>query len=292
MPARYIREGINSSERINRLSDKSEIFYRRLLLEIDDYARYYAHPALLKAACFPLKLDKVSEEDILAWLKETVDASLVKIYKVKNTNYIEVFDFKQRKRGQSKFPDPVINTPPSDCGQSDGTAADNSQADCPHSTFYTSTSTSTINEYGNSEMSATAPTNSPTLFCKREGKKIPCKKFGSYVLLTESEQSRMMQDWGESFTKEAIKQYDTKYPNSPAIKKHTDHNRGIRDYVTRGYICQGKTPNPKKKETPKIETHKEDLPTPEDIAAVHETTKLLASKLSMPDQRRACVNQN
>src|SRR3990167_11311858 len=57
MPNRILREGILSSERINTLSVHAELFYRRLLSVVDDYGRFFAHPALLRSACYPLRVD-------------------------------------------------------------------------------------------------------------------------------------------------------------------------------------------------------------------------------------------
>jgi hypothetical protein len=85
-------------------------------------------------------------------------------------------------------------------------------------------------------------------------------------MLTTDEYQRMVAEWGKRFTDEAIGQYDRKFPNSDAIRKHTDHNLGIRDYVGRGFICQGKTPHPEGKEVVKSEPSPEEIGTPEERA--------------------------
>ncbi len=100
-------------------------------------------------------------------------------------------------------------------------------------------------------------------FCKRNEKKVPAEKHGDYVLLTHDEYLRMVEDFGEKFAKCAIAEYDQRYPNSKAVRGHTDHNRGIRDYVSRGFICQGKTPQTVKKEPPKKVVPPEELGPPE-----------------------------
>ncbi len=107
----------------------------------------------------------------------------------------------------------------------------------------------------------------PTLFCKRDGEKVPAERHGSYVLLTPVEYQRMVENWGEWFTEQAISEYDRLYPNRPAIKKHTDHNRAIRDYVNRGYICEGKTPHPQTSKAPTRQTDPTEIGTPEERAA-------------------------
>ena len=65
MPTRIIREGIITSEAINSLSEGAENFYRRLMSIADDYGRYYSHPSILRANCFPLKLESVSEASVI-----------------------------------------------------------------------------------------------------------------------------------------------------------------------------------------------------------------------------------
>jgi hypothetical protein len=78
--------------------------------------------------------------------------------------------------------------------------------------------------------------------CRRRKETVPAELYGVNVLLAAGEYKKMIDDWGNKFTDEAILDYDTRYPNSAAIRKHTDHNLGIRDYVKRGFICQGKKP--------------------------------------------------
>jgi hypothetical protein len=112
-----LRDGILSSERIARLSWADECFYRRLMSVVDDYGRFYAHPALLRAACYPLLLDKVSDSDVGKWLTACVDAALVRVYPaLDGKRYLEVQDFGQRIQSKSKFPDPVGSASTEDHG--------------------------------------------------------------------------------------------------------------------------------------------------------------------------------
>jgi hypothetical protein len=106
MPTRILREGIITSPKVNSLSETSEVFYRRLMSVADDYGRYFAHPSLLRAALYPLQLDRVREASMERCLKECQTASLVRLYSVKGTGYLEIADFRQQTRGPSKFPDP------------------------------------------------------------------------------------------------------------------------------------------------------------------------------------------
>jgi hypothetical protein len=102
-----IREGILTSERINALSERAELFYRRLMSVVDDYGRFSANPTLLRASCYPLKLDSVKEDSIKKHLAEAEDAGLVVLYTVAGKAYLELQDFGQRVQSKSKFPEPT-----------------------------------------------------------------------------------------------------------------------------------------------------------------------------------------
>ena len=107
MPNRILREGIIESEDVNKLSWPAEVFYRRLMSKVDDFGRYDANARLLRAALYPLKLDKVSDRDTQGWLQETEAAGLVKVYEVDSKRFLEVLKFKQQVRAKrSKYPDP------------------------------------------------------------------------------------------------------------------------------------------------------------------------------------------
>ncbi|MFY2843592.1 hypothetical protein ACOTJF_18040 [Achromobacter ruhlandii] len=107
MPVRLIRDGILTSERVCSLGWATEVFYRRLMSVVDDYGRYYAKATLLRAACYPLQLNKVSDSDIEKWLTQVVEAALVRVYLAKDgKRYLEILDFNQRIQSKSKFPEP------------------------------------------------------------------------------------------------------------------------------------------------------------------------------------------
>lgn len=111
MPNRILREGIVTSERVASLDWAAEVFYRRLHSVVDDFGRYYAKPELLRAACYPLQLDRVGNPDVAKWLSATRKAALVRTYAIEGKEYLEVLDFRQQVRTKkSKYPDP-----PSEC---------------------------------------------------------------------------------------------------------------------------------------------------------------------------------
>lgn len=108
MPNRIVRDGILTSERVDKLGPIAEVFYRRLMSVADDYGRFTAHPGLLRASCYPLRVDKVREADISRLLAEVQGAGLVVLYVVSGKNYLELVDFRQQVRAKfSKYPSPA-----------------------------------------------------------------------------------------------------------------------------------------------------------------------------------------
>lgn len=107
MPNRILREGILTSDRIDRLSYECEIFYRRLMSVVDDFGRYTADVRLLRAALYPLRLEKVREASVERFLVECEEARLVRLYIHEKKRYLLMLDFKQNKRALiSKYPEP------------------------------------------------------------------------------------------------------------------------------------------------------------------------------------------
>ncbi|CAK7026517.1 MAG: hypothetical protein MESAZ_02759 [Saezia sanguinis] len=108
MPNRILREGILTSERVNSLNWQEEVFYRRLMSVVDDHGRFHALPKLLRAACYPLHIDKVSDADIGKWITACVTAGLVSVYPAADgKRYIQILNFGQQVRAKSKFPNPI-----------------------------------------------------------------------------------------------------------------------------------------------------------------------------------------
>jgi hypothetical protein len=106
MPNRILREGILTSDKVARLGWAAEVFYRRLMSVADDYGRFHALAKLLRAACYPLQIDKVSDADIGKWLSECETAGLVSVYPAQDgKRYIQIANFGQQVRAKSKFPD-------------------------------------------------------------------------------------------------------------------------------------------------------------------------------------------
>lgn len=121
MPNRILRDGILTSEAVSSLSWAAEVFYRRLMSVVDDHGRFHSTQKLLRAACYPLHIDKVSDSDIGKWTTECVAAGLVRVYPAADgKRYLEVVKFGQQVRSKSKFPEPIEGECLSDddCSQS------------------------------------------------------------------------------------------------------------------------------------------------------------------------------
>jgi hypothetical protein len=112
MPTRVVREGILTSERVDQLSELAELFYRRLMNVADDHGRYQAHPTLLRAACYPQRVDRYTDAQVTEWRDECARAGLLLVYRVGRSEYLQMVDFRQQTRSKSKYPDP-ISTPES-----------------------------------------------------------------------------------------------------------------------------------------------------------------------------------
>jgi hypothetical protein len=114
MPNRILRPW-QDSFRVDKLSEGAEIFFVRLIMTVDDFGRFHAHPGLLRASLFPLRSDKVKEKHISDWLSECRKSNLVSLFEYDEKKYLEINDFRQRTRQEkSKFPSPADGCPSSD----------------------------------------------------------------------------------------------------------------------------------------------------------------------------------
>ena len=120
MPDRLINESIRTSEKINSLTWFQEVLFTRLLTAVDDFGRFDARPAILKASLFPLKKD-VTEKTIEDSLDKLANIGLVNLYEVGGKPYLclPTWASHQRVRNKrSKYPEPVIcPQPAANCGE-------------------------------------------------------------------------------------------------------------------------------------------------------------------------------
>ena len=110
MPNRYVRESAIESESVNALSWKAEVFWRRLLNRADDFGRFTANTALLRASIFPMQLDRVTEADVQRLLSECEAAGLLFVYSSSGKQFIIINKWEKGRAKESKYPPPDGDT--------------------------------------------------------------------------------------------------------------------------------------------------------------------------------------
>lgn len=107
MPTRLLRDWTDSFA-VDELDAQAERFFVRLIMVVDDYGRFHADPRMLRSKCFPLKTD-IRDTDITRWMAACQKSGLVRCYTDKaNRALLEICNFKQRSRTESKFAAPDI----------------------------------------------------------------------------------------------------------------------------------------------------------------------------------------
>jgi hypothetical protein len=119
MPTRLLREGILKSEPVDSLSEPEELFYRRLMSVVDDFGRIEADARILRAECYPLRVDRVTLQQIEAWVAAVEAAQLIATYEVDGKRYLEYLKLGKPRATKSRFPDPKlqVKTPVNGCIQ-------------------------------------------------------------------------------------------------------------------------------------------------------------------------------
>jgi hypothetical protein len=106
MPTRYLKPGIRDSEAIDSLSPLAEVLFYRLLVTVDDFGRYDARAALIKAHCFPVR-ESVTAKNCGALLDELQAKGLVAVYTIDGKPYLQMQKWDNKPRaGESKYPPP------------------------------------------------------------------------------------------------------------------------------------------------------------------------------------------
>lgn len=106
MPTRYLKPGIRDSELIDKLTSPAEVLFYRLIVTVDDFGRTDARPAMIKAACFPVK-ESATPAKCAALLDEIAAAGLILLYEVDGKPYLQMQKWDNAPRSSaSKFPAP------------------------------------------------------------------------------------------------------------------------------------------------------------------------------------------
>ena len=121
MPNRIIKESICTSENIDQLTPFEETAFVRLIVNCDDFGRFFGNPKILAARLFPLK--NVSTEAMSEALNALVSADLVTVYEADGKHFVQLktwLDHQQKRATKSKFPAPPTEQLPandSSCNQ-------------------------------------------------------------------------------------------------------------------------------------------------------------------------------
>lgn len=109
MPTRYLKSGVRDSESIDKLSPLAETLFYRLLVTVDDFGRFDARPAMIKANCFPIK-DSVSINKCKDLIDELEIKGLINVYIVSGKEILQMCKWDNVPRAkESKYPAPVHN---------------------------------------------------------------------------------------------------------------------------------------------------------------------------------------
>ena len=109
MPNRILKDSICTSDNLDRLTPAEEVFWYRLLVQCDDYGLMDARPSIIRARCYPLRLDTVSEQDVSAWLDALIAAGLISLYENAGKPYLQIITWtrhQQQRAKRSKYPRP------------------------------------------------------------------------------------------------------------------------------------------------------------------------------------------
>ena len=109
MPNRIIKESICTSDNLDNLCLEEEVFFYRLLVNCDDYGRMDGRLKVLRARCYPLRLNKVKEKDIGKWLTSLIRENLIYLYESDGQPYIQMVTWEKHQQiraHKSKYPDP------------------------------------------------------------------------------------------------------------------------------------------------------------------------------------------
>jgi len=112
MPNRILKDSICTSPNIDALSREAEAFFYRLLVQCDDFGPMDARPAILRARCYPLRLDAITDKHVSAWLAELVRADLVMLYTVDGRQYLQMRTWERHQQvraKRSKYPDMIAS---------------------------------------------------------------------------------------------------------------------------------------------------------------------------------------
>lgn len=124
MPQRFLRPGIRTSERWNAVSRDAQALYIAIITLVDDYGRYDGRSAVLWADAFAV-WNELNPKHVVNCLRipalscELSAKGLVEFYEFEGKKFLQVTQWKERARGESRYPDPkkgkILRNPAESC---------------------------------------------------------------------------------------------------------------------------------------------------------------------------------
>ena len=124
MANRILKQSICSSESIDGLDWFEEVFFYRLIVNVDDYGVLDARPKILKSALFPLRDVKLAQIEKV--VKRLAEAGLIHLYTVEGKPYLSLptwTDHQRVRTSKHKYPTPDMADKMSNCDSSPQSAA-------------------------------------------------------------------------------------------------------------------------------------------------------------------------
>ena len=232
MPNRILKESICESEKVNRLAWHEEVFFYRLIVNCDDYGRFDARPKILRTRLFPLKIGDMTESTVQSILQKLAVAGLVLLYEYGGRPYLQLTTWEKHQQiraKKSKYPDPSLGNPvfPSEDNAEKNMKSNDSI--CPRNPIQ---SESNPNQNPKGSIGAAAPTHP-----EGEKRKPERHQYGEYgwVMLTDDQYSRLVQEYGEDVVKGYIAYIDESAQQTGNKNKWKDWNLTIRKAIRCGW---------------------------------------------------------
>lgn len=94
---------------MDQLTAEEERFFYRLIVNCEDYGRLDARPAVLRAKCFPVKLNSegnftIKLTELVGWLTGLVKAQLLVIYENGGKPYLQILKWSDHQQIRAKNP--------------------------------------------------------------------------------------------------------------------------------------------------------------------------------------------
>lgn len=102
MSNRILSDSLLTSETLDELCPSQENLFYRLLVVVDDYGCTDARPVVVLARCYPLRISKISVEDMKTWLLDLARVGLITLYQAEGKEYLQVSKWEKHQRVRNK----------------------------------------------------------------------------------------------------------------------------------------------------------------------------------------------